>query len=146
MATPSVDARLMNRLGLPPRVKRMPIFGLGCVAGAARGQYAHAGDEGGVVELLHVVEHRHPGVGRRALVLVRVKGLLGQGGEEFDEALHVRGENLLPVPPLSVPSRDRGPAWSRRCTSGRRRSRLRALPSTRARCFPNGTAIFSSDR
>jgi predicted ATPase/class 3 adenylate cyclase/tetratricopeptide (TPR) repeat protein len=26
------------------------------------------------------------------------------------EALHVRGENLLPVPPLSVPSRDRGPA------------------------------------
>ncbi|HEY9421059.1 MAG TPA: 3-oxoacyl-[acyl-carrier-protein] synthase III C-terminal domain-containing protein [Thermoanaerobaculia bacterium] len=35
VATPSVDARLMNRLGLPPRVKRMPIFGLGCVAGAA---------------------------------------------------------------------------------------------------------------
>jgi alkylresorcinol/alkylpyrone synthase len=35
IATPSIDARLMNRLGLPPRVKRMPIFGLGCVAGAA---------------------------------------------------------------------------------------------------------------
>ncbi len=35
IATPSLDARLMNRLGLPPRVKRMPIFGLGCVAGAA---------------------------------------------------------------------------------------------------------------
>jgi len=35
VATPSVDARLMNRLGLPPRVKRVPIFGLGCVAGAA---------------------------------------------------------------------------------------------------------------
>lgn len=35
VATPSIDARLMNRLGLPPRVKRMPIFGLGCVAGAA---------------------------------------------------------------------------------------------------------------
>jgi alkylresorcinol/alkylpyrone synthase len=35
VATPSVDARLMNRLGLPPRVRRMPIFGLGCVAGAA---------------------------------------------------------------------------------------------------------------
>ncbi len=25
----------MNRLALPPHVKRMPIFGLGCVAGAA---------------------------------------------------------------------------------------------------------------
>jgi alkylresorcinol/alkylpyrone synthase len=35
IATPSLDARLMNRLGLPPRVKRVPIFGLGCVAGAA---------------------------------------------------------------------------------------------------------------
>jgi alkylresorcinol/alkylpyrone synthase len=35
IATPSVDARLANRLGLPRGVKRTPIFGLGCVAGAA---------------------------------------------------------------------------------------------------------------
>lgn len=35
IATPSVDARLVNRLGLRPDVKRTPIFGLGCVAGAA---------------------------------------------------------------------------------------------------------------
>jgi alkylresorcinol/alkylpyrone synthase len=35
VAVPSIDARLMNRLRLPARVKRMPIFGLGCVAGAA---------------------------------------------------------------------------------------------------------------
>lgn len=35
VATPSIDARLINRLGLQPQVKRMPIFGLGCVAGAA---------------------------------------------------------------------------------------------------------------
>lgn len=35
VATPSIDARLMNRLQLSPRVKRVPIFGLGCVAGAA---------------------------------------------------------------------------------------------------------------
>jgi alkylresorcinol/alkylpyrone synthase len=35
VATPSIDARLMNKLRLPPRVKRMPIFGLGCVAGTA---------------------------------------------------------------------------------------------------------------
>ena len=35
VATPSIDARLMNRLKMPSRVKRMPIFGLGCVAGAA---------------------------------------------------------------------------------------------------------------
>ncbi len=35
IATPSLDARLINRLGLSPRLKRVPIFGLGCVAGAA---------------------------------------------------------------------------------------------------------------
>ena len=35
IATPSIDARLMNRLSLPSRVKRVPIFGLGCLAGAA---------------------------------------------------------------------------------------------------------------
>ncbi len=35
VATPSIDARLVNRLGLPSAVKRVPIFGLGCVAGAA---------------------------------------------------------------------------------------------------------------
>jgi alkylresorcinol/alkylpyrone synthase len=35
VATPSIDARLMNRLSLPSRVKRLPIFGLGCLAGAA---------------------------------------------------------------------------------------------------------------
>lgn len=35
ISTPSVDGRLVNRLGLPSRVKRTPIFGLGCVAGAS---------------------------------------------------------------------------------------------------------------
>ncbi len=35
VATPSIDARLINRLGLRPDLKRLPIFGLGCVAGAA---------------------------------------------------------------------------------------------------------------
>jgi len=35
VATPSIDARLMNRLQLNPGVRRLPIFGLGCVAGAA---------------------------------------------------------------------------------------------------------------
>jgi len=35
IATPSVDALLSNRLGLRSDLKRTPIFGLGCVAGAA---------------------------------------------------------------------------------------------------------------
>lgn len=35
VAVPSLDARLIPRLGLRPDIKRLPIFGLGCVAGAA---------------------------------------------------------------------------------------------------------------
>ncbi|MBO0828040.1 MAG: type III polyketide synthase [Streptosporangiales bacterium] len=35
VAVPSVDARLAGALGMRPDVKRLPIFGLGCVAGAA---------------------------------------------------------------------------------------------------------------
>lgn len=35
LATPSIDARLINRLGMRTDVKRTPVFGLGCVAGAA---------------------------------------------------------------------------------------------------------------
>jgi len=35
VATPSLDARIAGRLGLRPDVRRIPIFGLGCVAGAA---------------------------------------------------------------------------------------------------------------
>jgi len=35
LAVPSVEARLMNRLPFAPDLKRLPLFGLGCVAGAA---------------------------------------------------------------------------------------------------------------
>jgi alkylresorcinol/alkylpyrone synthase len=35
IASPTVDARLINRMPFPSHVKRTPIFGLGCVAGAA---------------------------------------------------------------------------------------------------------------
>jgi alkylresorcinol/alkylpyrone synthase len=35
IASPSLDARLCNRVPLRPDLKRIPIFGLGCVAGVA---------------------------------------------------------------------------------------------------------------
>lgn len=35
LAAPSIDARLINKIGLRTDVKRSPFFGLGCVAGAA---------------------------------------------------------------------------------------------------------------
>ncbi|MGW2908752.1 type III polyketide synthase, partial [Streptomyces sp. NPDC001204] len=35
IAVPSIDARVAGRLGLRPDVTRLPLFGLGCVGGAA---------------------------------------------------------------------------------------------------------------
>ena len=35
LASPSVEARLMNRMGMRSDVRRVPMFGIGCVAGAA---------------------------------------------------------------------------------------------------------------
>ncbi|CAM2734851.1 type III polyketide synthase [Mycobacterium intermedium] len=35
LAAPSLDARVAARLGLRPDIRRVPLFGLGCVAGAA---------------------------------------------------------------------------------------------------------------
>ncbi len=35
VCSPSIDAKLVNRMKLSPNIKRIPIFGLGCVAGAA---------------------------------------------------------------------------------------------------------------
>ena len=41
LSTPSIDARLFNRLRLNPHIKRIPIFGLGCAGGAAGLARAH---------------------------------------------------------------------------------------------------------
>lgn len=57
IAAPSVDARLVGRLGLRPDVKRVPVFGLGCVAGAAGVARLHdylLGRPGDVAVLLSV--------------------------------------------------------------------------------------------
>lgn len=35
IATPSIDSRIMNELGMSPHTKRTPIWGLGCAGGAA---------------------------------------------------------------------------------------------------------------
>lgn len=57
IAAPSIDARLVPLLGLRPDVKRLPVFGLGCVAGAAGVARLHdylRGDPDGVAVLVAV--------------------------------------------------------------------------------------------
>ncbi|MFC5380730.1 type III polyketide synthase [Aquipuribacter nitratireducens] len=58
LAVPSLEARLVHRLGLRPDVKRLPVFGLGCVAGAAGVARLHDHLSGGAdrVALLLSVE------------------------------------------------------------------------------------------
>jgi alkylresorcinol/alkylpyrone synthase len=57
VAAPSIDARLVPLVGLRNDVKRLPLFGLGCVAGAAGVARVHdylRGDPDGVAVLLSV--------------------------------------------------------------------------------------------
>jgi len=44
VCSPSIDAKLVNRMQLSPHIKRIPIFGLGCVAGAAGVTWARVYD------------------------------------------------------------------------------------------------------
>lgn len=57
IAVPSIEARVAQRLGLRPDIRRVPMFGLGCVAGAAgvgRLNDYLRGDPDGVAVLLSV--------------------------------------------------------------------------------------------
>ncbi|MCX4750385.1 type III polyketide synthase [Kitasatospora sp. NBC_01287] len=57
IAAPSLEARLAGRVGLRPDVKRVPVFGLGCVGGAAGLARVHdylVGHPGQVAVLLSV--------------------------------------------------------------------------------------------
>lgn len=57
VAVPSLDARIAGRLGLRPDVRRLPLFGLGCVAGAAGVARLHdylRGNPDGVAVLIAV--------------------------------------------------------------------------------------------
>ena len=57
IAVPSIDARIAHLVGLRPDVKRVPLFGLGCVAGAAGIARLHdylIGHPGEVAALLSV--------------------------------------------------------------------------------------------
>ncbi len=55
MATPSIEARIMNRMSFSPHTRRIPIWGLGCAGGAAgialAGEYCRANPRAKVIVL-----------------------------------------------------------------------------------------------
>ena len=113
---PSLDARIAGRLGLRPDVRRMPIFGLGCVAGAAgiarlNDYLRGAPDKVAVlvsVELCSLTRKHHPsmptlvagalfGDGAAAVVAVgadRAKKLDPSGPDVLDSCSHLYPDSL----------------------------------------------------
>jgi alkylresorcinol/alkylpyrone synthase len=117
IATPSVDARLVERLGLRADVKRVPIFGLGCVAGAAglarvadvlRG----GGEEIGVllaVELCSLTLQRDD----ISIPNIIASGLFGDGAAAavLDGGARQRGPRIAATRSVFYPGTERVMGW-----------------------------------
>jgi alkylresorcinol/alkylpyrone synthase len=116
VAVPTVDARIAGRIGMRPDVRRVPLFGLGCVAGAAGTARLHdylRGAPHGVavllaVELCSLAPKSDPtiatlvgsslfGDGAAAVVAVgdrRAEAIDAQGPEVLDSRSHLYPDSL----------------------------------------------------
>jgi alkylresorcinol/alkylpyrone synthase len=106
VAVPSLDARIAARLGLRTDVRRVPIFGLGCVAGAAGIARMHdylrgAPDDVAVLVSAELCSLTFPGATPSMATLVG-SGLFADGaaavvavGERRAELIGARGPDVL---------------------------------------------------
>jgi alkylresorcinol/alkylpyrone synthase len=116
VAVPTVDARIAGRIGLRPDVRRVPLFGLGCVAGAAGTARLHdylVGKPNGVavllaVELCSLIPKTDPslatvvgsalfGDGAAAVVAVgdrRAEEIAASGPDVLDSRSHLYPDSL----------------------------------------------------
>ena len=140
VAAPSIDARLVPLLGLRTDVKRLPIFGLGCVAGAAGIARLHdylRGDPDGVAVLLSVelcsltIQRDDPSIANLV-----ASGLFGDGaaavvmvGERRAEALGLTGDRAAAAVALAPELRNRCPR----------------VVDTRSRFYPNTERVMGWD-
>jgi alkylresorcinol/alkylpyrone synthase len=122
IGVPSLDARLVSRLGLRTDVKRIPVFGLGCVAGVAGISRLHdvlRGDPDGVAVLLSVelcsLTVQHNDVSTANLI---ASGLFGDGaadvvlvGDRRAAAMGLTGPRVLDTLSRFYPDTERVMGW-----------------------------------
>ena len=117
IATPSIDARLVEPLGLRADVKRAPIFGLGCVAGAAG--LARVADVlravPGEVAVLLAVELCSLTLQREDLSIPNIiaSGLFGDGAAAavLDGGARNRGPRIVATRSVFYPGTERAMGW-----------------------------------
>lgn len=123
IATPSIEARIMNRIPeLPRDLKRIPMFGLGCVAGAAgiarAADYVKAYPEQSAlllsVELCSLTLQR----GDLSIPNLISSGLFGDGaacavvcGEKLAEKAQIAGPKILASRSVFYPETERVMGW-----------------------------------
>ncbi len=122
IAAPSIDARLVNRMGFRSDIKRYPLFGLGCVAGAAGvarlNDYLHGWREG--VALLVCVELCSLTMQRDDFSIANLigSGLFGDGGAavvavgaDHPKAQQNKGPQVLCSKSRFYPNTERVMGW-----------------------------------
>ncbi|SPM36931.1 Predicted naringenin-chalcone synthase [Mycobacterium rhizamassiliense] len=111
VAVPSLDARITGRLGLRPDVRRIPLFGLGCAAGAAGVGRLHdylRGAPDGVAALVSVelCSLSFPGVRPTVSGLVGT-AMFGDGAAAVVAVGDQRAEQVVAAGPDILDSRSR---------------------------------------
>lgn len=109
VAVPSLDARIAGRLGLRADVRRVPIFGLGCVAGAAGVARLHdylrgAPDDVAVLVSMELCSLTYPGAEPSMASMVGT-GLFGDGAAALVAVGQRRAERIGATGPDIIDTR-----------------------------------------
>ena len=122
IAVPTLDARIAIRLGMRPDVRRVPMFGLGCVAGAAGVARLHdtlrgAPDEVAALVSVELCSLTFPALRPEVAGLVG-SALFGDGaaavvaaGERRAEAIDAAGPEVIDTRSHLYPDSERTMGW-----------------------------------